>query len=291
MSTASPALTASLDPRELWNALAQIIEPERVLTRPIERIAYAADASFYRLIPQAVILAKGVEDIHRLFRFSQARHVPMTFRAAGTSLSGQAVTDGILVEVAKHWREVRVEEGGKRVRVQPGVIGGHVNQALKAYRAKMGPDPASINACMMGGILSNNSSGMCCGVAQNAYHTLQSITFVLPSGTVIDTAHPEADEILHQREPRLYQGLLDLKREIQTNPRLAERIRAAMAPPIDLGHGVRHAVTLSIGVAALTGRRGEENLKALADRLLADADAALYAAKANGRDRIAVSGA
>jgi D-lactate dehydrogenase len=226
MSTASPALTASLDPRELGNALAQIIEPERILTRPIERIAYAADASFYRLIPQAVILAKGVEDIQRLFRFSQARHVPMTFRAAGTSLSGQAVTDGILVEVAKHWREVRVEEGGKRVRVQPGVIGGHVNQALKAYRAKMGPDPASINACMMGGILSNNSSGMCCGVTQNAYHTLQSITFVLPSGTVIDTAHPEADEILHQREPRLYQGLLDLKREIQTNPRLAERIRA-----------------------------------------------------------------
>ena len=140
------------------------------------------------MIPQAVVLAKGVEEIQRLFRFSQARHIPMTFRAAGTSLSGQAVTDGILVEVAKHWREVRVEEGGKRVRVQPGVIGGHVNQALKTYRAKMGPDPASINACMMGGILSNNSSGMCCGVTQNAYHTLHSITFVLPSGTVIDTA-------------------------------------------------------------------------------------------------------
>ena len=150
----------------------------------------------------------------------------MTFRAGGTSLSGQAVTDGILVEVSRHWREVRVEEGVRKVRVQPGVIGGHVNQALKAYRAKMGPDPASINACMMGGILANNSSGMCCGVTQNAYHTLHSITFVLPSGTVIDTAHPEADEIFRQREPRLVQGLLDLRREIQANPRLAERIRA-----------------------------------------------------------------
>ena len=126
----------------------------------------------------------------------------MTFRAAGTSLSGQAVTDGILVEVSRHWREMRVEEGGRKVRVQPGVIGSHVNQALKAYRAKMGPDPASINACMMGGILANNSSGMCCGVTQNAYHTLHSITFVLPSGAVIDTAHPEADEIFRQREPR-----------------------------------------------------------------------------------------
>ena len=226
MSHATPASAASLEPRELGNVLAQIIEPGRVLTRPIERVAYAADASFYRLIPRAVVLAKGVEEIQRLFRFSQARHIPMTFRAAGTSLSGQAVTDGILVEVAKHWREVRVEEGGKRVRVQPGVIGGHVNQALKTYRAKMGPDPASINACMMGGILSNNSSGMCCGVTQNAYHTLHSITFVLPSGTVIDTAVPDADAIFRQQEPGLAQGLLDLKHEIQSNPRLAERIRA-----------------------------------------------------------------
>ena len=182
MSTASPTPAASLDLRDLGNALARIVEPERVLSRPIERIAYAADASFYRLIPQAVVLAKSVEEVQGLFRFSRTHRVPMTFRAAGTSLSGQAVTDGILVEAAKHWRQIRVEDEGKRVRVQPGVIGGHVNQALKAYRAKIGPDPASINACMMGGILANNSSGMCCGVTQNAYHTLHSITFVLPSG-------------------------------------------------------------------------------------------------------------
>ncbi len=226
MSTASPAPAASLDPRDLGNALARIVEPERVLTRPIERIAYAADASFYRLIPQAVVLAKSVEEVQGLFRFSRTHRVPMTFRAAGTSLSGQAVTDGILVEAAKHWRQIRVEDGGKRVRVQPGVIGGHVNQALKAYRAKIGPDPASINACMMGGILANNSSGMCCGVTQNAYHTIHSITFVLPSGTVIDTGHPDADAIFRQREPRLAQGLLDLRFEIQGNPRLADRIRA-----------------------------------------------------------------
>jgi len=90
------------------------------------------------------VLAKGVEEVQGLFRFSRTLRVPMTFRAAGTSLSGQAVTDGILVEVSRHWREMRVEEGGRKVRVQPGVIGGHVNQALKAYRAKMGPDPASI---------------------------------------------------------------------------------------------------------------------------------------------------
>jgi D-lactate dehydrogenase len=226
MSTTSPTPVASLDPRELGNALAQIIEQEQVLTRPIERIAYAADASFYRLIPQAVVLAKGVEEIQRLFRFSQTHRVPMTFRAAGTSLSGQAVTDGILVEAARHWRDVRVEDGGRKVRVQPGVIGGHVNQALKPYRAKIGPDPASINACMMGGILANNSSGMCCGVTQNAYHTLHSITFVLPSGTAINTADDEADLQFRQREPKLAEGLLALKREIGAAPRLAETLSA-----------------------------------------------------------------
>ena len=226
MSSAPVVPAVSDAPRSLSDLLAQIIRRERVLARPIERIAYASDASFYHLIPQVVVLAEEIGEIQALFRFSHAHHVPMTFRAAGTSLSGQAVTDGILVEVARHWRALRVEDGGKKVRVQPGVIGGHVNQALKAYRAKMGPDPASINACMMGGILSNNSSGMCCGVTQNAYHTLDSITFVLPSGTVIDTADPEADEIFRQREPRLAQGLLDLKREIESAPQLAERIRA-----------------------------------------------------------------
>jgi D-lactate dehydrogenase len=226
MTTATLGPATSPTAHALADALARIVERERVLTRPIERIAYASDASFYRLIPQAVVLAKGVEEVQGLFQFSRTHRVPMTFRAGGTSLSGQAVTDGILVEVAKHWRQIQVEDGGRRVRVQPGVVGGYVNQALRAYRAKMGPDPASINACMMGGILANNSSGMCCGVTQNAYHTLDSITFVLPSGTAIDTAHPDADAIFRQREPRLAQGLLDLKREIEANPQLAERIRA-----------------------------------------------------------------
>ena len=226
MATGSAGHRSSIDPSTLANLLAQIVDRERVLTRPIELIAYASDASFYRLIPRAVVLARTSAEIQALFRFSHAHRIPLTFRAAGTSLSGQAITDGILVEVARHWRGVAVEEGGKKVRVQPGAIGGHVNLALKAYRAKMGPDPASINACMMGGILANNSSGMCCGVAQNAYHTLDSLTFVLPSGTAINTADPRAEEIFGEREPRLAQGLLDLKRDIGANAAVRERIRS-----------------------------------------------------------------
>jgi len=222
----APASGHSLTPSSLKELLAGIVDRDRILTRPIDRIAYASDASFYRLIPRAVVRTRTVGEIQALFRFSHEQRIPLTFRAAGTSLSGQAVTDGILVEVARYWRQVTVEDNGKKVRVQPGVIGGHVNAALRPYRAKMGPDPASINACMMGGILANNSSGMCCGVEQNAYHTLDSLTIVLPSGTVIDTADPEADDLLRQREPRLAQGLLDLRREILDRPRLTDRIRS-----------------------------------------------------------------
>lgn len=210
----------------LRESLAAIVGPARVLDRPVDLIAFASDASFYRLIPRAVAFAGSVEDIRGLFRLSHEQKIPMTFRAAGTSLSGQAVSDGILVEVARHWRGIQVLEGGAKVKVQPGVIGAHVNQALKFFKAKMGPDPASINTCTVGGILSNNSSGMCCGVSQNAYHTLESLTFVLPSGTVIDTAAPDADERLRAAEPALVEGLLKLKSDLLANPTLAARIRS-----------------------------------------------------------------
>jgi D-lactate dehydrogenase len=221
-SATSRAVPATQNPGDL---LARIIEPSRVLTRPIDLVAFASDASVYRLIPQAVVLSRGIDEIDALFRFSHQHGIPLTFRSAGTSLSGQAITDGILVEVARHWRQVRVEAGGRKVRVQPGVVGGHVNQILKPFGAKIGPDPASINACMMGGIIANNSSGMCCGVVNNAYHTLESIVFLLPSGTRTNTADADADEKFRAREPALADGLLTLRREIHANPALFDKIR------------------------------------------------------------------
>ena len=211
---------------DLVSALAAVVGRERTLTRPIDLIARAADASFYRLIPQAVVEPRGVAEIQALFRLSHERRLPITFRAAGTSVSGQAVTEGLLVDISRHWRTVTVEDGGRGVRVQPGVMGGHVNARLKPYGAKIGPDPASIGTCMMGGILANNSSGMCCGVVQNAYHTLSSLSFVLPSGTVIDSASADADRELLEREPALHAGMLALRREVHADEALAARIRA-----------------------------------------------------------------
>jgi len=218
--------------------LSRIVPSERILCRPIDRIAFASDASFYRLIPRAVVITKSIDEVRSLFQFSHQYRIPLTFRAAGTSLSGQAVSDGILVEVARHWRQVRVDAMGKRARCQSGAIGAHVNAALRAYGTKIGPDPASINACTIGGILSNNASGMCCGVGQNAYHTLNSLTFVLPSGTVIDTASADADSAFCQQEAQLASGLLDIRQSILQRPLLRQRIEAKYRSKNTMGYSL-----------------------------------------------------
>ena len=199
--TKSPVETVrALGPAEIGQQLAAFIERSRILTRPIDRIAFSSDASLYRLIPRAVVQPVNSQEIRELFQYSRERNIPLTFRAGGTSLSGQAITDGILVDVGRFWRGAKVEAGGRFLRVQPGLIGQQANQMLKVYGTKIGPDPASITAARLGGILSNNASGMCCGVTQNAYHTLRSLTFMLPSGTEIDTAAANADEIFRERE-------------------------------------------------------------------------------------------
>ncbi len=219
-------LSNPLSPSELEGKLRSFIESSRVLTRSIDRIAFASDGSLYRLIPQAVVQPVSREEVRRLFQFSRENKVPLTFRAGGTSLSGQAITDGILVDVGRFWRSANVEEGGQFLRVQPGLIGQQANNILKKYATKIGPDPASITAARLGGILSNNASGMCCGVSQNAYHTLHSMTFMLPSGTVIDTSASDANALFTASEPRLAEGLLELKQQLESNKELAARIRA-----------------------------------------------------------------
>lgn len=167
---------------EIGKLLSKIIAEDRVKTRLIDLVSYASDAGFYYLRPKAVVQPISIEEVIALFGFSQQNKIPITFRAAGTSLSGQSVSDGILVDLSQFWNLVRVENGGNQVRVHPGVTGSVVNSELKKYGKKIGPDPASINSAMMGGILSNNASGMCCGVSKNSYHTLKFIKFVLPNG-------------------------------------------------------------------------------------------------------------
>ena len=199
---------------DIASQLSEIIPSSRVRARLIDRIAYANDASYFRLVPEAVVQPNSISEIQSLFKFTQQNKIPMTFRAAGTSLSGQAVTDGILVDISKHWDKFSIEDDWKHIRFQPGIVGGFLNTVLKPHRRRIGPDPASIDACMMGGILANNSSGMCCGVTENSYRTIHSMTFVLPNGFTLDTATPNVDQIFESEQPHIANGLLELKQRI-----------------------------------------------------------------------------
>jgi D-lactate dehydrogenase len=209
----------------LVEKLLQILPRERIKSRLIDRYAYASDASHFYLVPKVVVQPVTIEEVCGLFAFSHQNREKMTFRAAGTSFSGQGVTDGVLVDLSNHWRKVQPEQGGKQVRLEPGAIGAHVNLALKKYGRKIGPDPASINACMMGGILSNNSSGMCCGVVNNSYHTLKYLTFVLPNGQVYNTEKVEDYQRFEKEAGEIYQGLLNLRDQVREDQALVERIR------------------------------------------------------------------
>ena len=160
---------------DLHQSLSAIIPQERIKSRLIDLVSYASDAGFYHLVPKCVVQPASVNEVRKLFGVCRELNIPVTFRAGGSSLSGQAITDGILADLSQHWRKTVPEQEGKYVRVQPGVTGSIVNYTLKKYQSKIGPDPSSINTAMMGGILSNNASGMCCGVKLNSYHTLRSV--------------------------------------------------------------------------------------------------------------------
>jgi D-lactate dehydrogenase len=182
----------------------------------------------YRIVPEVVVRPRDASDVRRILEIARALGQPITYRAAGTSLSGQSVGGGILVDLSLDWGRFRIEDGGARVWAQPGVIGGLLNRALAPHRRRIGPDPASLDAAMIGGIVANNASGMCCGVSQNSYQTIRGATILLADGVSIDT-HGESrdgvDEQLKNKHPRLHAGLLELKSKVRADKVLSKRIR------------------------------------------------------------------
>jgi D-lactate dehydrogenase len=233
-----PPQAAPPGPERLVAALRAAVAGGEVTDRSFDRIAYAADASHYALTPRAVVVARDSADVASLLRASAAAGIPLTFRSGGTSLSGQGVTDGVLVDTRRHFRRVEVLDGGARVRMQPGVTVRQVNARLAPFGYRLGPDPASETACTIGGVIANNSSGMACGTEFNTYRTIRSMTFVLPTGTVIDSAAPDADEQLRVREPELYRGLLRLADRVRSDPAAVATIESQFSMKNTMGYGL-----------------------------------------------------
>ena len=215
----------NISEEQLWAELSELLGAEQVHSKLIERTAYATDASIYRMMPQAVVMPRNENDVQKLLRYCSEKGLHLTYRAAGTSLSGQAVTNGIVVNCARHWKGFKIQEGGKVVVSQPGVVGGQLNKVLASYGCKIGPDPASIEAAMMGGIAANNASGLCCGVTENTYQTMKALKVMLADGYVLDSSGPDALEKLKNDRPGLVKGLENLRNEVLSDEKLAERIR------------------------------------------------------------------
>ncbi|MEE1793478.1 FAD-binding and (Fe-S)-binding domain-containing protein [Streptomyces sp. BE308] len=221
-----PDRNAQGTPEPLRSDLTALLGADKVLWKVSDLVRYASDASPYRFLPQVVVVPEDIDDISAILSYAHGKSRDVVFRAAGTSLNGQAQGEDILVDVRHHWTGIEVLDDGARARIRPGTTVMRANATLARHGRLLGPDPASAIACTVGGVVANNASGMTAGTTRNSYRTVSSLTFVLPSGTVVDTADPEADATLAHAEPDLCAGLLALKAEIEADDALTARIRA-----------------------------------------------------------------
>ncbi len=208
----------------LRSDLIALLGQERVLGRAIDLIAYASDASPYRRFPAAVVIAHDAEDVGKVLEYARRTTTPVNFRGGGTSLNGQGQTDGIMIDVRRWFSGVKLEEDGARARLRSGTLLGTANKWLARKGVRLGPDPASKDIATVGGVIANNSGGMRCGVTWDSYSTVESMTLVLASGTVIDTAAPDAEERFAAAEPELARGLTELREELLADAALAQRV-------------------------------------------------------------------
>ena len=204
---------------------ATFIPQERIYTDELRRLAWGTDAGFYRLIPQIVIRSKDEDEVSQLLRLATRHGVPVTFRAAGTSLSGQAISDSVLIVAGKHWEQYSISPDHEQITLQPGLIGQRVNELLAPYGRKFAPDPASVKSAMVGGIVMNNASGMNCGTHANSDKMMLSARIILADGTVLDTGDPVSRASFEVTHREFLQRLCALRDAIRADEELAERIR------------------------------------------------------------------
>jgi len=209
---------------DFYKKLIEFFPKIRVFSDPLHTLAYGTDASFYRLIPKLVIFAKSSLEVSKILKLSSSMNLPVVFRAAGTSLSGQAITDSILLVTSRDWSNIEINEDASLITLEPSVIGSSANLALLKFDKKIGPDPASINSAMIGGIAANNASGMCCGISDNTYKTMDSINIIFFDGSELDTASKKSIKNFKETHGSMLAGLKTLSLNIKKNRKLHDKI-------------------------------------------------------------------
>ena len=226
--TTSTNTTSTRNPQVYADFLAEIkkfVPSERIYTDELRTLGWGTDASFYRQIPKVVVRSEGEEQMAKIIRACNQFHLPFTFRAAGTSLSGQSVSDSVLIVAGKHWERYEIGPDQETIRLQPGIVGARVNELLKPYGRVFPPDPASIGSAMVGGIVINNASGMNCGVHANSDRMMVSARLILTDGTVVDTGDEKSKELFRKSHPEFIKKIEDLRDRVRADQELADRIR------------------------------------------------------------------
>ncbi len=213
-------------------AIAGAIPADRVIQDPLRRVAFGTDASFYRLVPRLVVQVAGENEVVAVLRAASAGSVPVTFRASGTSLSGQSITDSVLVALTQDWRGSAVLDGGRRLQAQPGLLGGEANRRLRPFGRSIAAQPASIEAASIGGIAINNASGM---NSLDSYAHVDEVRLVLADGRVLDSADPACRD----EHAELLDGLASIRARILAAPELAGRIRRKYRIKNTMGYSLR----------------------------------------------------
>jgi D-lactate dehydrogenase len=208
------------------NAIKGSMSKDQIIEDELLRYAYSTDASLYRMVPRLVLVIKKESEVIEIIKFANDYDVKLTFRAAGTSVSGQAVTDQVLVMLAKDsWLKHKVIDNGAEIKLEPGIIGADANSYLKNFKRKIGPDPGSIHAAKIGGIVANNSSGMCCGTAKNSYATIKSIRAILADGSIFDTGNEKLLSEFKTNNQDLLSGIGQIRQKIVQDSDLVSFIR------------------------------------------------------------------
>ncbi|MDD2797346.1 MAG: FAD-binding and (Fe-S)-binding domain-containing protein [Bacteroidales bacterium] len=259
-----------------YDELRKVLPGDRIYLDEVRKLAWGTDAGFYRLIPQMIVRSANEQEVVEAIKLCYKYNLPVTFRAAGTSLSGQAISDSVMLVAGKHWEDYSVSENAEEITVQCGIVGARINQILAKYGRKLGPDPASINSAMIGGIVMNNASGMNCGVHENSYRTIIGARIIFSDGTLLDTRNPESRENFKKTHADFISKIEEIKTRIRANQPLVERIRKKYSIKnttglsvnafIDYDDPIQIIVNLLVGSEGTLAFASEFTLKTVVDQ-------------------------
>ncbi|GAB2997430.1 FAD-binding and (Fe-S)-binding domain-containing protein [Psychrosphaera aestuarii] len=226
-----------------YQQLLNVVPESQLITDPFKTLVYSTDASFYRLQPKFIVVVEDEAQIQSVLRIAYDLNVPVCFRAAGTSLSGQAITDSVLIKLSDNWQHLEVLDNGQSIKMQCGVLGSQANAALAKYSSILGPMPASIDAASVGGMAINNAAGM---NSLDTYGQMTDAKFIFANGNELDTKLVKSNEQSRidflQQNKILVNGITELVSYVKSNPILVNTIKQKYRIKNTTGYNLRALV-------------------------------------------------